>query len=153
VIKEPPRPSLSLVAPELPEGLLQQGCGLQTFIGPQELLQGFSPSSVRFSRFDSRVYFCPLMYERAFPASRPYSRLRTVSNASLRCRITWNLSYKIAACGPFFRVDFSKAFHMSITARRIPPPSCPQAIDRIHPGSPQSGPGRQTKWDAAAPDR
>ena len=50
------------------------------------------PSMVRFSQWESNVYFCPLMNRRSFPDSRAYSCLRTLSMASPRCLRMWNLS-------------------------------------------------------------
>src|SRR5437868_3188922 len=39
------------------------------------------------------------MKRRFAPVNRPYSDFRTLSSASPRCFMTWNLSNKIAACG------------------------------------------------------
>ncbi len=78
------------------------------------------PSSVRFSWLESSVYFWPLMKRRPLPESLAYSLLRTVSRASPRWRSTWNLSNRMLACGAWHRVEFRNAFHMSITAIRIP---------------------------------
>ena len=38
----------------------------------------------------------------------------------MRCRMTWNLSYTIFACGAFRRAELRKAFHMSITTNLMP---------------------------------
>ena len=62
-------------------------------------LSDLRPSRVKFSRFESRVYFCPLMKRRCFPVNRAYSLLRTLSKASPRWRSTWNLSKRMLASG------------------------------------------------------
>ena len=74
------------------------------------------PSSVRFSQCDSSVYFCPLMNRRSLPLRRAYSRLRTLSMASPRWLMTWNLSNRMLACGAWRLVELRNAFHMSMTA-------------------------------------
>jgi hypothetical protein len=61
------------------------------------------PSRVRFSWRDSRLYFWPLMKRRSLPLRRAYSALRTLSSASPRWRMMWNLSNRIAACGASIR--------------------------------------------------
>ena len=40
----------------------------------------------------------------------------------MRCRITWNLSQAIFACGAFRAAELRKAFHMSMTTNRMPAP-------------------------------
>ena len=108
--------SFAPVVPQLPKGFLEQVRGIQPLVGRQQLLERPPPVELRFSRCDSRVYFCPLMNRRSLPLSRAYSRLRTVSSASPRCPITWNLSNKTLAWGALRLVELRNAFHMSITA-------------------------------------
>ena len=83
-------------------------------------LSDLRPSRVKFSRFESRVYFCPLMKRRCFPVNRAYSLLRTLSKASPRWRSTWNLSKRMLASGAWALVEVRNGFHMSMTAIRIP---------------------------------
>ena len=53
--------------------------------------------------------------------SRAYSALRTLSSASPRWRMMWNLSNRIAACGAFCLATLRNGFHMSMTASLIWP--------------------------------
>ena len=57
VLKETPCPGLALVAPKLAEAILEHIGRVEPLIGRHAFLL----SSVRFSRRDSKVYFCPLM--------------------------------------------------------------------------------------------
>ena len=67
VVEEAPRPAFALVVPQLAEGLLEQVGLVQPLVGRQQRFNAFVPSSVRFSRCDSSVYFCPLMKRRSCP--------------------------------------------------------------------------------------
>src|SRR5262249_1926557 len=83
VLKETPRPALTLVTPQLAKTLLEDIGRVEPLVGRKQRLQ------------------CLLAVE--WP----------------RCRITWNLSNKIAACGACAAVASRNGFHMSITASRM----------------------------------
>ena len=57
------------------------------------------------SQFDSRLYFWPLMKRRALPSRRAYSLLRTLSSASPRWRMMWNLSNRMSSANSSFSAN------------------------------------------------
>jgi hypothetical protein len=50
VLEESPGPAFTVIAPQLPEGLLEQIGGVEPFVGGEQQLEALFPSSVRFSR-------------------------------------------------------------------------------------------------------
>ena len=73
-------------------------------LAASRVLSARRPLRVRFSRWASKVYFCPLMNRRCRPDTRAYSLLRTWSRASPRWRKMWNLSNRIRAWGAWWAV-------------------------------------------------
>jgi hypothetical protein len=68
VLEEPSRPALALVAPELPERLLEEIGGIEPLVGSQQPLEGLSAFQAQvLTAGESRVYFWPLMKRLSWP--------------------------------------------------------------------------------------
>src|SRR5919198_660062 len=120
VVEETPRPAFPLVAPQLAEGFFQQVGGIEPLVGGQQGLQRLPAVRGQILVAGQQDVLLTLDVAPTLPCNRAYSALRTLSRASFRCRITWNLSNRMAAWGARRAVTLRKGFHLSITASRMP---------------------------------
>ena len=119
-----------MVVPQLRERFFEQIGGVQALVGGEQELQVLARIAVQVLRMRQQGVL--LSFDvRAILARQPgVLLLSDLSSASLRCRSTWNLSNRIAACGALLDLQLKvdaiartgQIPHSSL--RAVLPPKC-----------------------------